>query len=957
MLIPDDRTYTRVGREIGNPVIVSERTPETAELVQAAMATENTLGSLLVKEWNLPDGYIQNEEFNPFELMTDQEKDNPSFAENAMLADTVEELEAFRSQFSNEAKNRQLLEAAGAMGAVATFGAALTDPINLIPVGGMAYRTYKGGGSVLAGAMATASVAAGTTAVTEAGLHATQLQRTHGESALNMSAAFLLGGALGGGVAFLSNKKILSEIEDTMNVEPKIAVGQDSVGAMSAVEDVQITGRVARGLAKILGWDPLSRTLTSINPVTRQMSAKLAESPYLLDGENATAVQSVIKVKTAESYNIAFMEHLEAFKAFRKNGGTLKRRDFNALVAREQRNPGSVDDPHVQKSASAWEKHTYAPVKKEAIEAKLLPEDVEVETAAQYLNRQWIPENVAAKLDVFIQKTSAWLKETQPDADIDFDDLAGQIARRIMTARDGMLPYDYKIGTEKAAFKGRGRGTVSGAFKERSFNVNDADFEEFIENDIELLARNYVRRTIPDIEFTKAFDGDLEMTSELTDMQNWYTARIKAAKSEKERLNLNKRMSADKRDLEAMNQRIRGIYQGGTTIVDPESLFGRMMKVSRDLNYMRFMGGVVPASFSDVSRITMAEGILKTFSRGLIPMITNMKKFKVAAAEAKSWGIGDDMITGNRVDILADISDYSRGQTAFERGTHSAAQAFSKINLMNQWTAGMKQLQSVVMQNEIIPNMRNGKFDARLVRLGISEANQANIGRELKKHGQKDGKFWIANVANWDNPDLGLMYKTALRKESDRVIVVPGEEKPLFMSTEMGKTLFQFRSFMMSATQRVLISGIQGQDANMMSGLMMMTSFGMMTYAFKQWDAGRPLSDDPAVWIAEGLDRSGSTGSIMEINNTIEKISANSIGLRPLLGITTPASRFASRDASEAFLGPTFGSLLSTTLRVGGAATADYEWTDADTRAMRRLLPYQNLAIIRQGFDKIEEAL
>ena len=245
----------------------------------------------------------------------------------------------------------------------------------------------------------------------------------------------------------------------------------------------------------------------------------------------------------------------------------------------------------------------------------------------------------------------------------------------------------------------------------------------------------------------------------------------------------------------------------------------------------------------------------------------------------------------------------------------------------------------------------------RLVRLGISNDNQLNIGRELKKHGTEDGGFWIANVGKWDNPELGMMYKTAMRKESDRVIVVPGEEKPLFMSSEMGKTLFQFRSFMMAATQRVLISSIQGQDANFMAGMAAMVTMGMTTYAFKQWDAGRELSDDPAVWIAEGLDRSGATGSIMEINNTLEKISSNSLGIRPLLGITTPASRFASRNQSEAFLGPTFGSLLSTTLRVAGSASSDYEWTDSDTRAMRRLIPYQNLAIFRQGIDKMEEAI
>ena len=1224
MLIPDERTYSEVGRFIGNDEVVSDFTPKTADIVQAALETENVLGSLIVKEWGLPDGFISNEDFSPFDLMTDAEKDDPRFADTAMLADSAEELEAFRRQFTRETDNRRLLEDSGAMGVVAIFGAALTDPINLIPVGGMAYKTYKTGGSVLSGAMATASVATGTAAATEAGLHATQLQRTYGESVINMSAAFLLGGALGAGAKALSNRNLLSEIEGSMNVEPKIAAGQnstirafhgspyefekfemgqvgtgegaqayghglyfaeaedvariymdattqmrgnkrlvtaqddviepttdteffasqywgakdevdrliasgdstnewqaiknqiqewenagvqqkglgrvyevdieasadelldwnrplseqsakvqgafkelgveagdsgenaiwnlmrtkfsveesvaankdptarewaadqlkdkgikgirykdalskgeeggtynyvvfdedlinivtpeaeailkeagtDSVGAMSALGDVRITGKVAQGLAKILGWDPLSRTLTSKNPFTRRLSVKLAENPYLMDGENTTAVESVIKVKTSEYYNNAFEPHLMAFKEYRKAGGKIKRKDFNVLVSKEQRNPGTIDDPYVQKSARAWEEHTYAPLKNEAIEAKLLPDDVSRETAAQYLNRQWDAGKVAAKFDIFVQKMTAHLKQQavrgavlreDGAADLmarfdefEFEDLARQIGQRLRTVRDGMLPYDYTIGEEISRMTGVSAGvkkTLSSAFKDISLNVRDADFEDFLENDIELLARNYIRRTVPDIEFTRAFDGQLDMAADQKAINDWYDGKMLAAKTDGERAKLDKQNSKDIRDVKAMNERIRGIYQGGSTIVDPDGIPARIMRTTRDLNYMRFLGGVVAASLSDVARIMMAEGLTKTFTKGLIPMIRNLKSFKVAASEAKAWGIGDEMISNNRVDILADISDYTRGATKFERTVHSFAQGFSNINMINQWNSGVKQLQAVVMQNEIVGNMINLKTDKRLVRLGISNVNQLNIGQQLKRHAQKVDGLWLANVGKWDNPELGLLYKTAMRKESDRVIVIPGQERPLFMSTELGKSLLQFRSFMMSATQRVLISAIQGQDANMMSSLMAMTTFGMMTYAFKQWDAGRPLSDDPAVWIMEGIDRSGATGILMEINNTVEKMSANSLGLRPILGITTPASRFASRNMAESLLGPSFGSFLSTTLKVAGSASADYDWTDSDTRALRRLLPYQNLSIIRQGIDALEEQL
>jgi hypothetical protein len=176
------------------------------------------------------------------------------------------------------------------------------------------------------------------------------------------------------------------------------------------------------------------------------------------------------------------------------------------------------------------------------------------------------------------------------------------------------------------------------------------------------------------------------------------------------------------------------------------------------------------------------------------------------------------------------------------------------------------------------------------------------------------------------------------------------------MSTELGKTIFQFKTFMFSATQRVLISNLQLQDKHYMQGMLGMVGIGMLSYALKNWDAGRELSDDPAVWVTEGIDRSGMLGMLMEANNTIEKITTQHYGLRPLLGINAPSARYASRTALDSALGPTFG-LAGEVVRVAGAATGERDWSDSDTRALRRLLPGQNLSLIRQALDEIEKGL
>ena len=249
--------------------------------------------------------------------------------------------------------------------------------------------------------------------------------------------------------------------------------------------------------------------------------------------------------------------------------------------------------------------------------------------------------------------------------------------------------------------------------------------------------------------------------------------------------------------------------------------------------------------------------------------------------------------------------------------------------------------------------MLKGKIDKRLSRLGIDDGNASAIAEQLKKYAEKVDGVWLSNAKNWDNPELEAIWGAALRKESDRVIIVPGQERPLFMSKPLGKTILQFRSFMFSSTQRMTIAALQGQDHNAIGGALMLTAFGTMSYAFKQWVAGREIADDPLQLVIEGIDRSGALGGIMEFNNTFERLTQQ--GIRPVLGIDAPAARFASRSTLDSLLGPTFGSLINTMLQVGGAGLDEDEWSESDTRALRRLLPYQNLTYLRRGFDEMEE--
>jgi hypothetical protein len=1002
--VPSDESLSLLNKAAYAPTLETEEDPAVMETLGAYWRQENIIGSGLNQEIGLPETK-DNPDFDAYSFFTEEEKSDRAFVSQALYADNEEEILATRRQVTKERADRDIMARAGAVGVALGLPVMVMDPISLLSIGGVALNTYRAGKGILKGAAVMGSVVGVETAIQEAALHTQQLTRTYGESAINISAGMLLGGVLGGTAAKLAtygvDAKMLAAYEDVMNVEPKIAeginptinavtepAGSGSVGAQQVLGDTQVSGEVAKFLTKYLGkFDPLSRTITSESPATRLISTMMAENPIKMDGNILQAAESLAKAHSGK-LGVSLQNNANMFSEYKSSGGLMNRKQFNEAVATAIRK-GDSDIPQVKASADFWNKELYTPLKDEMIALKLLPEDVDVKTANNYLNRVWNKNKISANFPQFVNKVSNWLAEKdvklfedakgasdriatttgkekdQLQAIIDraefkkgmdferqdYESLAEEIAQRIQGSPDGRLPYDWKMGDGSNSRKLSGTA-LRGPLRSRVFQIDDEIVEEFLENDIETLGARYLQNVAGDIELVRKF-GDVTMEDQLKDINKWY-ARQKNNKSltPRQQKNLEKNRVSDNEDIAGMRDRIRGVYG-----FSADNIFTRMMRSSRDLNYLRLLGGVTVSSLPDVARVFMAEGFAKTFSSGLGPLIKNTKTFKESASELKRYGVGTDAIMSGKSDIIADVGDYAQGGTMVERGLRSATSKFGKINFLDYWTAGIKQLHAVTMQTSIFDGLAKGKYDKRLARLGIDEQSATDMYKQVVKHGKKTEGVWLTNAKNWDRPDLERMWGAAVRKESDRVIVIPGQEKPLFMSREMGKTVGQFRSFILSATQRVFIAGLQNQDHNALGGFASLVGMGMFTYNLKQKIAGREVSDDPAVWIMEGIDRSGVVGIIGEVTNTMEKLSGNSLGLRPLLGIDAPASKQVSRSVQESALGPTFGSLLSTGISASNALISKDEMTEADIRTLRRLIPLQNLFYLRGQFDKAQEAI
>ncbi len=1019
--------------------VIPQEDPTLGEIAKALGRQENMIGSWLVEPEGLPDTK-DDPTFDAYSMFTEDERNDKAFVETAIFADNSDELDTVRRQMERERKDRDTIARGGATSFVLALPVAAADLTSILAFGGLAANTYRAGKSILSSAAVTGSVVGAESAIQEAALHSTQLTRTYSESAVNIGASTLLGGILGVPIQKLANygvdDKVLSELEDVMNVEPKIAeginptinaktgpVGDDSVGAArTVVGSFEVKGKAPRALLKAMPFDPLSRTSVSEYVGTRRTVNMLAENVMDVDAAPLQSAQSLAGIKIGKVYS-SIDNHRKLYAKYRDQGGVVKSEktetgtrtiyskdepvmtstEFNEAVARAVRT-GESDIPEVKASADFWRSELYDPLRDEMIELKMLPEDVDVSTSVNYLNRIYNKNKISTNLPSFVSKVSKWLqdkdetlyqnaKDAQAKLDAgdiadgersklqaiidkaefkkgkdfepeDYESIALDIADRIRGTPDGRLPYDWKMGEGFSSGRNgatlRGSAALRGPLKSRKFTIEDEIIEEFLENDIETLGKRYYQQTAVDIELMRKFDS-VTLDDQIKDIQQYYSQKQVATskrkdltdkQKEKENLRLSRKSDADIRDIAGIRDRMRGVYG-----YQEDNIFTRIGRSARDLNYLRLLGGVTISSLPDIARVVMAEGFVKSFSKGLVPLVTNLKQFKLVAEEAKMWGVGTDAFMGGKSSLIADVGDYVQGGTAVERGLRSGAAKFGKINVLDYWTSGIKQVHAVTMQTSIFDNLKKGIYDKRLGRLGIDEQSANDMWEQVKLYGTREGGIWQTGAKNWDRQDLERMWGAAVRKESDRVIIMPGQEKPLFMSSELGKAIGQFRAFTLSSNQRIVIAALQNQDNNTLGGVLALVGMGMFSYYIKQSVAGRPVSTDPATLVMEGIDRSGVLGILGEANLTLEKISGNSVGLRPLLGVSAHASRFVSRSQAESLLGPTFGSLLSTTVAASNALTSKEPMTEADVRTLRRLIPLQNLFYLKHGFDAVEKSI
>lgn len=519
-----------------------------------------------------------------------------------------------------------------------------------------------------------------------------------------------------------------------------------------------------------------------------------------------------------------------------------------------------------------------------------------------------------------------------------------------------------------------------GPLKERTWNIRDSKVEQFLENDIEMIARRYARTMSADVELTRRY-GSATMADQILEVQQDYqslrerviNSDLSPERKERELQALTRREKSDVNDLKSVRDLLRGNYRPE----DNSTNFARIARGAATFNYLRSMGGVLLSSLTDAVRPAMVHGLRAYMQDGIAPLFRNLEGVQLAAKDAKLAGAISERILQSRLATLAELTDPYSASSPFERFLDNTAHRFSTFTGLNHWNDFQKTLASVMTQNRVLQNAERGlgnlkpREKAYMGYLGIDETMASRIARQFTEHGETVDNVRVANTEEWTDPVARRAYYAAINKDVDTTIVTKGVgDVPLFINRPVGRAILQFKSFALASNQRVLMRGLQEAPSRMIGGIVGMTAIGAFIYWLKQKEAGREVSNNPGNWIAEGLDRSGIFSVGFEINNMAEKLGAPGVYstlagaarmVNPAFDRREPASRFAVRGTAESLAGPSFGLIndtaaiaslgFKTATDVVGITEDEGALTPSDVSAARRLMPFASLPYWRWLID------
>jgi len=489
----------------------------------------------------------------------------------------------------------------------------------------------------------------------------------------------------------------------------------------------------------------------------------------------------------------------------------------------------------------------------------------------------------------------------------------------------------------------------------RSLNIPTSRVGKFVNRDMEAVGAMYENRMAPLIETARRF-GDSHMDEELLSLREKFDEHLLKATSHAER----ERMIKEYDNIEQSIITLRDKVNRNFGIAADTTEWGP--RVARTLSHWAIttqLGKSVYAALADPARIILEEGLGRTFGALITTWTTRsdeMSAWSKSDPEAGYYGVGMELSTAFRMEQMTGASFSPTAHTTFERVAANSAKFMFVLNGLAHFTDTLSRFSSIMVGDRVIRQMDlliSGKATQKdimqLADFGITKAKAQRFMYSWKGAGEsKYGGLILPDTLAWKDKAAAKDFQTMMGAIVRSQVLTPNvADKMNFLSKPGVQVITLYKGFMLAATNRIVLAGLQGKHAHLMSGVLSMIALGMIVDWLK-----RPDYID-ATWqeiIINGIDQSGVTGLLMEINNMIEGATMGEIGLRPMTGTRTPHSRDEGLNSVVGSLG---GPVLSQWSNLIWAFSEG--GNDEKARALRYVTPFNNTFMLGSMFDSMQK--
>ena len=537
---------------------------------------------------------------------------------------------------------------------------------------------------------------------------------------------------------------------------------------------------------------------------------------------------------------------------------------------------------------------------------------------------------------------------------------AQQWVDRTISSPAGRLDYDLQDGGKGfGSFAGdtQARGSLKG--RKTWVDVNELADRGYINTSAKQGVASLYRTVLPDMLLTKRF-GDAEMTDTFKRINENYAALAKPGEATTKLFQERDKVISK---LASVRDRLRGVH--GWDVSPQSQKAAAVIRDFQNYNALRQLGTSWVVRSTDLTNGVFRNGLSTTFKDSWVPFVQSLMdpQFRgILRDQAADAAVGTDGLLGHMAHNLNDVID-SEPQNRFSRTLAWSADKSMLLNFHGPLTDAAKTMAYNIAQGEVgriskrvVEGTATSADIEKLAQASISQDMAVRISKQYEANAVEVGGRKFADLSKWTDGGAKEAFGAAMQHEASMTVMMPGiGNKPIFMDSNAGRLLTQYKSFVAAAHSNILLANLQQRDARTLAGVITTFGTGVLATAWYKILAGQPMPDSPQNWIKEGLDRAAMTGWIGEANRSISGMSHGAVSLDRLYGATGASSRRANVDAIGQLMGPT-ADLVDKTFGMGVHAF-EGNLGASDVHNARLMVPLQNLQGLRILFDKVGESV